>query len=89
MSWFAFTSGDGRVVGVVRWEGERLASVGHAVAILERPCEVTDWRALLVESADVEAAVEKLLATNGGLRISKTIPFVDASWLAPGQVGEA
>lgn len=89
MCWFAFTSGDGRLAGVVRWEGEKLASVGVALAILERPCEVVEWRKLFVEAEDAEAAAERLITANGGVRICKAIPFVDAIWLAPGQAAEA
>lgn len=88
--WFAFTSSDGRVVGVVRCKGESGApQFGVAMAVLETPCTLPEWRSLLMERADMYEAAEQLIEKKGGCPIFKIVPIQELHWTLASVVGEA
>jgi len=91
MSWYAFTSGDGRVVGVARCEeGTAKPIYGVALAVLETPCDLDDWKKMLVEQDDPYDAAGCVTALHGGAVIFKIVPVLDPSWMLTGTVvGEA
>lgn len=91
MSWYAFTSGDGRVVGVARCKGKTAQPLyGVALAVLEEPCALDAWKDLLIEKVDPYDAASRMTDLYGGVVIFRIVPVLDPGWLLTGTlVGEA
>jgi hypothetical protein len=90
VEWFAFVSSDGKVAGVVQGRGRSLAPLGVALAYLDTPCDLKQWRQALCEEDTPEEAADRLVTAYGGHRIQKTVPLVSPAWfLTLPIVGEA
>ena len=90
ISWFAFTSGDGKVVGIVAKTPAGLSANGIALALLDAPCDLPRWREALVEAPTAEEAADLLVAEKGGFRVVQSVPLVEPAWFLTGNVvGEA
>lgn len=89
--WFAFTSQDGRVAGLAQRIGTGPRDfVGVALAVLETPCDLGEWQALLSEADTPRAAVGELLLAHGGAPVFKRVTFPDLHVVfLPPVVGEA
>jgi len=95
MSWFAFTSFDGRVAGLAQKvsgspAGSPAGYAGVAVALLETPCSISEWQGLLRDHESPLSAVKALISARGGLRVYK--PFTLGAMLVVSSlpvVGEA
>jgi hypothetical protein len=91
MSWFAFTSFDGRVAGLAqKVRGPPAGYAGVAVALLETPCSISEWQGLLRDHESPLSAVKALISARGGLRVYK--PFTLGAMLVVSSlpvVGEA
>jgi hypothetical protein len=90
VEWFAFVSADGRVAGVVRGRERSLSTLGVALAYLDTPCDLKQWRQALFEENTAEEAADRLVTAYGGHRIQKTVPLMSPAWfLTLPIVGEA
>lgn len=90
IEWFAFTSGDGKVLGVVARTPTGLSATGVALALLNVPCDLLRWRQALVEGPTAEEAANRLVAEKGGHRVNQTVPLREPAWFVVGHtVGEA
>ena len=88
--WFAFTSGDGKVVGIVAQTSTGLSTRGIALALLNDPCDLSRWRQALQEGPTAEEAADRLVAERGGFRVNQTIPMIEpALFMSGAVVGEA
>ena len=80
MEWFAFISGDGRMAGVARRTGEGGDDFsGVVVAIVERACDISEWRELLIKSSSPAHAAEMLVKEHGGVTVFKAVPIHSAT----------
>jgi hypothetical protein len=87
---FAFISPDGLIAGLARRVGEQAALYGTALAILDAPCNLDDWKRFLMEEVSITEATERLLLAHGGSKLRVTVPLREPCWLcAPAVVGEA
>lgn len=90
IEWFAFVSSDGKVAGVVRGRERGLSTLGIALAYLDTPCDLPQWRQALCEEPTAEEAADRLVIAYGGRRIQKTVPLMSPAWfLTLPIVGEA
>ena len=87
---FAFISPDGRIAGLARRQGKKDAIYGTALAVLDTPCDLDEWKRLLLEEPTVSDATARLVRTNGGKAVRLTVPLREPCWLCtPATVGEA
>lgn len=87
---FAFISPDGLIAGLARRVEEGAALYGTALAVLDTPCDLEDWKRCLTEEVSITDATARILRSNGGATVRITVPLREPCWLCtPSVVGEA